>query len=198
MKNKRTIYFWIILVCFFGGILLAQQYLKQQGSDLIPGTGGDFTLQSDKGPVSLSDFKGKVVAVYFGYMSCPDICPTSLWNLSAAMNMLTAEQAAQVQGIFVSVDPDRDSPRAMGMFVKGFFDTFIGLTGKKEVIDKIARQYSVIYEKVPLKDSAMGYVIDHSSVIYLIDRQGVLQYFTPHNTPPEEIRDYLLKLLAKQ
>ncbi len=197
MKNRKTVYFWIILVCFLGGILLAQQYLKQQGSDLIPGAGGNFTMQSDKGPVSLSDFKGKVVALYFGYMSCPDICPTSLWNLSSAMQMLTAEQAEQVQGIFVSLDPDRDSPKAMGMFVKGFFDTYIGLTDSKEVLDKVARQYSVIYEKVPLEDSAMGYVLDHSSVIYLIDKKGVLQYYTPHNTAPEEIRDDLLKLLSK-
>ena len=195
MKSRRTLFFWAFVVAFFAAILLAQQYLKQQGSDLIPGNGGDFTLQSDKGPVSLSDFRGKVVALYFGYMSCPDICPTSLWNLSSAMRLLTPEQAAQVQGIFVSVDPDRDSPKAMGMFVKGFWDTFIGLTGKKENIDKIARQYSVVYEKVPLKDSAMGYVVDHSSVIYLIDKQGVVQYYTPHNTAPEELRDDLLKLI---
>ncbi len=195
MKNSKTVYLWVVLICFFGGILLAQQYLKQQGSDLIPGAGGNFTLQSDKGPVSLSDFKGKVVALYFGYMSCPDICPTSLWNLSAAMKMLTDGQAAQIQGIFVSLDPDRDSPRAMGMFVKGFFDTYIGLTDTKEALDKVARQYSVIYEKVPLENSEMGYVIDHSSVIYLIDKNGVLQYYTPHDTAPEEIRDDLLKLL---
>ena len=195
MKNRKTVYFWIILVCFLGGILLAQQYLKQQGSGLIPGAGGDFTLQSDKGPVSLSDFKGKVVAIYFGYMSCPDICPTSLWNLSLAMNMLTAEQAEQVQGIIISLDPDRDSPRAMGMFVKGFFDTYIGLTDTKEVLDKVARQYSVVYEKVALEGSAMGYVLDHSSVIYLIDKSGVLQYYTPHNTNPEKIKEDLLKLI---
>lgn len=186
-----------MLVCFFAGILLAQQLLRQQGSDLIPGAGGDFTLQSDHGPVSLSDFKGKVTAIYFGYMSCPDICPTSLWNLSSAMKLLTAEQADQVQGIFVSVDPDRDSPEAMGLFVKGFFDTFIGLTDKKEVIDKVARQYSVIYEMVSLEDSAMGYVVDHSSVIYLIDKEGVLKYYIPHNTTPEEIKADLLELLGK-
>lgn len=196
MKNRKTLYFWVILVFFFGGILLAQQYLKQQGSDLIPGAGGNFTLQSNKGPVSLSDFKGKVVALYFGYMSCPDICPTSLWNLSAAMRLLTPEQAEQVQGLFVSLDPDRDSPKAMGLFVKGFFDTYIGLTDTQEVLDKVARQYSVVYEKVPLKESAMGYVIDHSSVIYLIDQNGVLQFYTPHNTDPEEIKQKLLQLLG--
>ncbi len=195
MKSRRTLVFWIVAVAFFASILLAQQYLKRQGSDLIPGNGGDFTLQSDKGPVSLSDFRGKVVALYFGYMSCPDICPTSLWNLASAMKLLSPEQAAQVQGIFVSVDPERDTPKDMATFVKGFWNSFIGLTGKKETLDKIARQYSVVYQKVPLKDSAMGYVIDHSSVIYLIDKQGVVQYYTPHNTSPQELRDDIVKLL---
>lgn len=198
MKNSKTFYFWIIAVCFFGGILLAQQYLVRQGSDLIPGSGGDFTLQSVNGPVSLSDFKGKVVALYFGYMSCPDICPTSLYGLTEAIKLLTPEQAAEVQGIFVSVDFERDTPRALDIFVKGFNPTYIGLTEyNKQIIDKVARQYRVIYEKVPLQDSAMGYVIDHSSVIYLIDRQGIVQYYEPHEQAPELIAEDLVKLLNK-
>lgn len=192
---NRSLITWVVLAGFIGGLLLAQYVLKQQGSTLLPGTGGEFTLQSDHGPVSLSEFRGKVVALYFGYMSCPDICPTSLWNLAAAMNLLTAEQAAQIQGVFISVDPDRDSPRALGLFSRGFFSTFLGLTGSQEQVDQVARQYSVIYEKVPLEDSAMGYVIDHSSIIYLLDRDGVLQYHVPHNTAPERIRDDLLNLL---
>ena len=196
MKSTKTLYFWIIAVSFFAGLALAQYYLKQRGSDLIPGAGGEFTLQSDKGAVSLSDFRGKVVAVYFGYMSCPDICPTSLWNLTEAIKLLPAQQAGQVQGIFVSVDPERDSPQALSLFVKGFNDSYVGLTDSKENIDKVARQYSVIYEKVPLVGSAMGYVIDHTSVIYLIDRNGVLQFYVPHYTTPSLIRDDLLKLLA--
>lgn len=195
MKNRKILLFWVVVILFFGGLLLAQQYLKNQGSDLLPGMGGDFTLQSDHGPVSLKDFRGKVVALYFGYMSCPDICPTSLWNLSQAMKELSPEQAEQVQGIFISVDPERDTPKAMGMFVKGFYPTFIGLTDSKEKVDKVVRQYGVVYQKVPLKDSAMGYVVDHSSVIYLIDREGVLQQFIPHDTDPSLIRDELLKLL---
>ncbi len=196
MRNNH-LYFWIIVICFFGGILLAQQFLKQEGSNLIPGAGGGFTLQADQGPVALSDFKGKVVAIYFGYMSCPDICPASLWNLSTALKSLSPEQAEQVQGLFISVDPERDSPHALNLFVKGFFDSFIGLTDSKTEIDKVARQYGVIYEKVPLPDSAMGYVIDHTSVIYLIDREGVLQYFIPHNTDPQSIKEDLIKLLQE-
>lgn len=183
-------------VCFFGGILLAQQYLVRQGSDLIPGAGGDFTLQSVNGPVSLSDFKGKVVALYFGYMSCPDICPTSLYGLTEAIKQLSPEQAAKVQGIFVSVDFERDSPRALDIFVKGFNPTYIGVSAdNKEQIDKVARQYSVLYEKVALEDSAMGYVIDHSSVIYLIDQRGLIQFYEPHQEDPAVIAADLIKLL---
>ncbi len=196
MKNRKILLFWAVVVVFFGGLLLAQQYLKRQGSDLLPGAGGDFTLQSDHGPVSLRDFRGKVVALYFGYMSCPDICPTSLWNLSQAIKDLPPQQAEQVQGIFISVDPERDSPKAMGMFVKGFYPTFIGLTDDKAKVDKVVRQYGVVYQKVPLKDSAMGYVVDHSSVIYLIDRDGLLQKRIPHDTDPDIIRQELEELLS--
>jgi protein SCO1 len=196
IKNSKTLYFWVIAVCFFGGILLSQQYLVRQGSDLIPGAGGDFTLQSVNGPVSLSDFKGKVVALYFGYMSCPDICPTSLYGLTEAIKLLTPEQADLVQGVFVSVDFERDSPSALDIFVKGFNPNYIGLTGSnKEVIDKVARQYNVIYEKVPLQDSAMGYVIDHSSVIYIIDQRGVIQFYEPHEEDPKVIAADLVRLL---
>lgn len=195
MEKRRSLLLLLVIAGFVSGLMVAQSVLKQQGSGLIPGSGGEFTLQSDKGAVSLSDFRGKVTAIYFGYMSCPDICPTSLWSLSMAMNMLTTEQAERVQGVFISVDPERDSPKALGMFVRGFFETFIGLTGSKEVIDRIARQYSVIYEKVALEDSAMGYVIDHSSVIYLVDQEGLLQYYLPHGTTAEEIKRDLLKLL---
>lgn len=195
MLQRKALYFWLIAICFFSGLLIAQYVLRQQGSDLLPGSGGNFTLQSDKGEVSLSDFKGKVVALYFGYMSCPDICPTSLWNLTQAVGLLTPQQASEVQGMFVSVDPERDSARALGIFVRGFIENFVGLTGTREQIDKVARQYSVVYQKVPLKDSAMGYVIDHSSVIYLIDRNGVLQSFIPHDTAPEVIAEELKSIL---
>ena len=106
--NLKTAIFWIAIAGFFAGLLLAQNLLQRQGIGLLPGQGGNFTLQSNSGPVSLGDFKGKVVALYMGYMACPDICPTSLWNLAEAVRALSDEQAGEVQGIFVSVDPERD------------------------------------------------------------------------------------------
>lgn len=194
-KKISPVSFLVISITFLAAIVLTQGYLKHRGVALLPGAGGEFTLQSESGPVSLSDFRGKVVALYFGYMSCPDICPTSLWNLSEAIKMLRPEQAERVQGIFISLDPDRDSLEALEIFVKGFHDSFIAVTGSRENLDQVARQYNVVYQKVALNDSTLGYVINHSSVIYLVDDKGVLQYFIPHNSAAQEIRDDLLKLL---
>jgi protein SCO1/2 len=131
-------------------------------------------------------------------MSCPDICPTALWGLTEAVKLLTPEQQDQMQTLFVSVENKRDTPEALGIFVKGFHPDYLGLTDSdQENLDKVARQYSVIYEEVALKDSAMGYVIDHSSVIYLIDREGLLQYRIPHGEQPRIIADSLLKLIGE-
>ena len=173
-KTSRPLLFWGVGICFFSGIMLARYVMNEEGVTLLPGTGGDFTLQSDQGPVSLQDFRGQVVALYFGYMTCPDICPTSMWKMAEAIKALPAAQADQIQGIMVSVDPDRDSPEALAIYMNAFNPDFIGLTDIKENIDKVTSQYGALYYKVPLKDSAMGYVVDHSSVIYLIDQQGKL------------------------
>jgi protein SCO1/2 len=92
-------------------------------------------LRSDAGPVRLDDYRGKLVLLYFGYTSCPDVCPTSLANIKMALVGLTPEESAQVQVIFVSVDPARDTPEALGKYVKLFQDNFIGATGTREEID---------------------------------------------------------------
>ena len=193
---KKQLYFWIIAIVFVAGLLVLKNEMKQQGGGMLPGSGGHFSLQSDQGTVSLSDFKGKVVMIYFGYMSCPDICPTSLLFMGSAMDLLNESQAAEVQGIFISLDPDRDSPEAIGFYARGFNERFIGLTDTKSVIDQLARQYGVVYKKTPLKDSAMGYVVDHTSVTYLIDQNGVLQYLLPHNSTAEKISEDIKQLLS--
>ena len=195
MNKHKSYYFWALLLCFVGGLWILQSELKQSGSVLIPGNGGEFTLASDRGDISLSDFKGKVVMMYFGYMSCPDVCPTALLVMGSSMNMLTQQQAEQVQGIFISLDPDRDSPVAINQYARGFNESFIGLTGRKTVIDQVARQYKVVYKKTPLKNSSIGYVVDHTSITYLVDQDGVLQYSLPHNSTAEKITESIRALL---
>ena len=133
--------------------------------------------------------------VYFGYMSCPDVCPTALLIMGSSMDMLSQQQAEQVQGIFISLDPDRDSPLAISQYASGFNESFIGLTDRKSVIDQVARQYKVVYKKTPLKNSSIGYVVDHTSVTYLIDQYGVLQYSLPHNSSAEKVTESIRSLL---
>jgi protein SCO1/2 len=157
-------------------------------------TGGDFTLQSAAGDVSLHDFQNKVVLLYFGYRSCPDICPSSLASLSLSLQALTPEEKAATQALFVSVDPERDTPELLKDYVDYFRAGMLGLTGSPDIIKDIANRYGVAYRKVE-SDSALGYLVDHSANIYLIDRSGQLQESLPHGTSPdamvESIRHYL-------
>jgi protein SCO1/2 len=155
--------------------------------------GGPFTLQSEKGPVSLSDFRGKVVPVYFGYTRCPDVCITSLNKMRAALKLLTEKERAQVQPIFISVDPERDTPKVVGEYARYFDPSIIGLTGSQDAIADVAKRYMVIYQKVPLENSAMGYSIDHSSIIYVIGRDGKVDSLVHH----AESADALAKALRK-
>lgn len=170
-------------------------YLAQQREPEPPQIGGDFTLQSTAGPVSLADFRGKVVVMSFGYTSCPDICPTTLGSIAAALGQLSEEERGKVQPIFVTIDPERDDAQRMAEYTRHFYQGMIGLTGSAEQIAQVAKQYLVIYAKVPLPDSALGYAMDHSARIYIIDAKGQLAALSHHGGPPSDlaadIRDVL-------
>ena len=166
----------IVLGIWFG----LQNQPPATKQDPYANIGGDFTLESTKGPVSLHDFKGKVVVLYFGYTRCPDVCITALSKVSLALKSMSDAERAQVQPIFVSIDPERDTPAVAGGYVAYFYPGAIGLSGTPEQIAKVAKRYLVIYEKVKLKDSAMGYSMDHSSIIYVIGRDGKISALVHH------------------
>jgi len=151
------------------------------------GIGGDFVLQSAEGPVSLSDYKDKVIVLYFGYAFCPDICPTSLGLLSLALQKLNTKELDKVQALFVSVDPERDTVEKLKIYAAAFHPSIKGITGSKEQIADIAKRYGVMYMKVDMPDSAMGYAVDHSSRYYVVDSDGKLKKFIEHGTSPDEI-----------
>ncbi|MBA4501183.1 SCO family protein [Marinobacterium marinum] len=157
--------------------------------------GGDFTLTSLHGPVSLSDFRGQVSVIYIGYASCPDVCPTALAVLTQSLKQLPAEQREQVQGIFISVDPDRDTPQKLADYTAFFSPRILGVTGSRQQIDQVVRQYGAFYRKVTLEDSAMGYAVDHSSRLYLVNQEGQLVKTLLHNSSPQELTDSLQALL---
>lgn len=170
----------------------SQQNPKNQYAHL----GGDFTLQGAQGPVSLHDFKGKVVAIYFGYTRCPDVCITSLSKMAQALKTMGEEERAQIQPIFISVDPERDTPEIADKYAKYFYPGAIGLSGTPEQIAEVAKRYLVIYEKVPMKDSAMGYSMDHSSIIYVVGRDGKISALVHHADTAGALAKYLREALA--
>ncbi len=159
--------------------------------------GGDFTVETQDGDLSLKDLRGKVVALYFGYTQCPDICPTSLALLTQALNQLSDKELTQVQAVFVSVDPDRDNVTRLKEYVSYFHPNIIGATAEKDVIDRIVKMYGAAYKKVESK-SAVGYLVDHSSYTYLIDKKGKLRKSLAHGTAPKIVLQEIRKLLAER
>jgi len=158
--------------------------------------GGDFTLDAASGPFDLKAQRGKVVLIYFGYTFCPDICPTNLMLMAQALNALDKDELARVQGVFISVDPERDTLDRLATYTKYFHPSIIGVTGKPEHIAKIAKQYGAVYRKVE-DESRGGYLIDHSANTYVIAPDGSLHTILPHATPPEDILKVIRSLLSQ-
>ena len=151
-----------------------------------PPTGGDFSLTGSNGPVALADFRGKVVVLYFGYSFCPDVCLVSLSLIAQGLSKLDAESLKKVQGIFISVDPERDTPQRLAEYVPFFHPSMIGATGTADQIATVTRLYGSSYRKHP-KASDGSYAVDHSSVTYIIGADGKLSAMLQHGTSPEAI-----------
>lgn len=158
--------------------------------------GGDFVLTSADGPVDTATLRGQVVLVYFGYTYCPDICPTSLGVTSQALGRLSPEEAARVRVIFVSVDPERDTPARLKEYAAFFHPAFVGVTGSNEEIARVARQYGAIYARQEV--GGAGYAVDHSAWTYVVTPDGRLGGRIPHGASVEqtlaEIRKHLPNL----
>lgn len=194
--NKTSLI--IGLLAFAVGIFAAQQFISRPSApDNERGTlapviegkfGGDFSLTQDGKSVKLSDFSGKVVMLYFGYASCPDICPTALAIITAGLKQLSAEELAQTQPIFISVDPERDNGERLTAYATHFHPSFIGLTGTPEEIKQAATQYGAFYAKVQ-SNSAMGYLVDHTSNTYLVSKDGKSVKILPHDMTPADVAD---------
>jgi protein SCO1/2 len=157
--------------------------------------GGDFTLQSAAGPVSLKDYRGKVVLVYFGYTYCPDICPTSLSATAQALGKLEPAELARVQTIFVSVDPERDTPARLKDYGAFFHPSIAGVTGTPGQIEEVARRYGASYAKQQLA-GASNYVVDHSALTYVVAPDGRLVSTLPHAAPPDKVVAEIRKWLS--
>ena len=155
----------------------------------------DFTVDTIDGKISKDDFKGKVLAIYFGYTYCPDVCPTSLSSLAQALRELPDEKSKDVVGLFISVDPDRDTLKNIKAYAQYFHPNYIGGTSTKENIDEITSRYKAYYKKVKLENSAMDYSVAHTSVIYIFGKDGKLKKAVTHFSNPSKIKESLEKIL---
>ncbi len=157
--------------------------------------GGDFSLQSATGALRLADFRGRVTLVYFGYTHCPDACPMALGVMAAAMRAMPAAWADRVAGVFVGLDPERDSPRALRAYAR-FFDARIhGATAGPAALAGIARQWRLDWH-VPPHRAGEDYAVEHSTFIYLVTPRGKVADVFDERTDPAliaaEIKRWLL------
>ncbi|MBC7102162.1 MAG: SCO family protein [Parvibaculum sp.] len=150
--------------------------------------GGPFTLVNDAGEtVTDETFRGRYMLIYFGFTFCPDVCPTELGIMSAALDQL-GEKAEKVQPLFVTIDPERDTPEVIARYVTLFHPRLMGLTGTPEQIASIAKAYHVFYRKAE-DESSTDYTMDHSSIVFLMGPDGEYLKLFPPQTPPDKMAE---------
>lgn len=187
-KNSRlALMLGLIMVWLI--VLVAGWYLMFK-SPSVPeryaAIGGDFTLTSSQGPVSLADFRGQVVLIFFGYTHCPDVCPAGLNNIASALNQLDQDELAQTHALFISVDPERDTPQLMAEYAKYFHASITGLSGSLEEIAAIAKLYGVYFAKEldAGAESEGDYYVGHSRSLFLINPDGRIVDMLKHDIDP--------------
>ncbi|MCU7845642.1 MAG: SCO family protein [Candidatus Thiodiazotropha sp. (ex Monitilora ramsayi)] len=184
MVKCRLLLMLLLLVFFWQGACQAR------ATEL----GGDFTLTDHNGETfNLMQLRGKVVLLFFGYTYCPDICPTELSNIAAVFNALE-DRGAEVSGLFISLDPKRDTPDVLRDYTGYFSDNLLGLTGEQGDIDSVAAKYQVKYRRHEKADGR--YTLDHSANLYVVDKEGRLTTVVPYGLPPEHVLQVVRDLLA--
>jgi protein SCO1/2 len=180
----------VLILLAWGGVWLTGRTVATSAIG-VPGDvhiGGPFTLTDTTGKtVTDATYRGRWMLVYFGYTYCPDVCPTELQAVAAGMDQL-GPLAAKVAPIFITVDPERDTPATMAEYVKLFDDRLIGLSGTPEQIAAVARAYRVYYAKVTTKESS-AYLMNHSSFLYLMGPDGQLRQLFKQGTSGTDIAD---------
>jgi len=175
--TSLTSHILIVLSAFCAGLLLflgVLLYATGQFSGATPGTsavGGPFKLTDQNGQtITEADLKGKPFLVFFGYTHCPDVCPTTLFDVSEVMRSL-GKDADRTKALFITVDPERDTPAVLKDYLSSFDPHLIGATGDETALNRVEKEYRVYAKKVPTgKDCE--YSMDHSAIVYLMDKQG--------------------------
>lgn len=159
------------------------------------GKGDDFTLNGPDGPVSLSDLRGKVVLISFGYTACPDVCPISLARIDACFSAMSEQEVDQVRALFITLDPEHDTSDRLRKYTSYFHQNIIGLTDDVEAIDAVTHKYGIEYSKDSLPNSTLGYSISHPTDILLLDTRGEFVEAVPYQSEPSYLLARIRALL---
>jgi cytochrome oxidase Cu insertion factor (SCO1/SenC/PrrC family) len=190
LRNKQALIPYLLLATALAGGLLwhESETVPGLGRSVITGqadVGGPFHLTDQNGKaVSDADFRGRYMLIYFGYSFCPDVCPTTLSVMAQALDKLGGE-SRRVTPIFITIDPERDTPQVLGDYMKAFGPNFVGLTGSSAAIKDAEKKYRVYAVKKPLEKG--GYGMDHSSVMYLMGPDGRMISFYDEAISPDDL-----------
>lgn len=200
MMPRHYLLLGLAILTGLGAVLATQIFIppyQYQGSLFDPPLPAkDFELIDQNGnPFRLSEQQGKVVLLFFGYINCPDVCPITMSEYRQIKSML-AERAERVEFVFITVDPDRDTPERIGAYLQNFDPAFIGLTGEQADLEAVWEAYGVFQAKVEV-GSAAGYLVDHSSRVYTIDAAGNLRLTYSFGTGSQTMAEDIYQLLAE-
>lgn len=188
----------LLALCGLVSLAACEQKAEEFHATDVTGVGfaKQFELVDHHGQLRhLEDFRGKVTVMFFGFTHCPDVCPTTLAELAAVVRKL-GDSAKRVQVLFVTVDPERDTPDILAGYVTAFNSDFIGLTGSPEQIATVAREFKIVYQKV--EGSSPGiYSVDHSAGTFIFDTQGQLRLYVRHGQDSEAIVGDINRLLSE-
>lgn len=194
LRNKKALIPYLLLVAALAGGLLWYQGSQVPGLGTVVTTGkatvgGPFRLTDQNGHARTDrDFKGRYMLIYFGYSFCPDVCPTTLSVMGAALDKMGADRS-RIVPVFITIDPERDTPKVLADYVKAFGPDFVGLTGTPDAIKAVEKEYRV-YAAKKVIDPAQperGYAMDHSSVIYLMGPDGRMVNFYDEAISPDDL-----------
>lgn len=179
-------------------LITACQPYRFKGTEYLdPVSAPDFELtRGDGGGLRLSSLRGQTVLLFFGFTACPDVCPTTLADARRILEGL-GEKSSQVQYLFITVDPERDTPEALQKYVSVFDPAIVGLTGSPEALARVWEDYGILVDKTQLDDSTQGYTVTHTARVFVIDDQGQLRLSYPFGTPYEDLLSDLRHLLEQ-
>tara|TARA_B110000046_G_C12953298_1_gene381135 strand:- start:166 stop:741 length:576 start_codon:yes stop_codon:yes gene_type:complete len=189
--KKKLILIFLAIIILVAALLIGFPYYQNQ-KEIEKHA---FTMDSIDGKVSLSDFKGKFTIIYFGFMFCPDICPTSLSMTSEALKRFSKADSDKFQLVFISVDPDRDKLKDLKEYAGYFYPNAIGLTSTENNLKEVTRKYGTFYATEYLKDSKIEYTVAHTSFLYIMDKEGKIKAKLRHPNSPETIHKALIEVL---